>query len=1243
LGFETNADASSAVASYDVTPKGYTSTNYEIALAKGTLNVTPAPISVKANDAEKIYGAANPALGGVITGIKNEDHITALYTTAADEASAAGTYAIVPVLSGAALRNYQTPAITNGTLKVNAAALTVTTNPATKVYGDANPDFSVSYSGLVLGQDESVLGGTLAFNTSATVASAAGSYDVTPAGLTSANYSITFVKGSLSVTKASLTITADHAEKVYGDANPAFGGKIVGIKNNDAITASYSSPATQASAVGTYAIVPAAVDATPTKLANYNVELVNGALKVNAATLTVTTNAAAKVYGDANPALTGTITGIKNSDNITAAYATTATQQSEVGGYAITATLVDPTNKLGNYTVANAGNVLTVTKAPIAVKANDKRREYGIANPVLDGVITGIKNNDAITASFTTTATQASAVGTYAIVPALTGDKLANNYTVTETNGTLTVNRVALTVTTDAKSKVYGDANPVLTGTITGIRNSDAITAAYATAADANSAIGTYAITATLADPDGKLGNYTVTNNGNSLAVTKAPLTIAANHAQKGYGQVNPAFTGVITGIKNNDNITASYTTAANQASGVGTYAIVPAAVDASPAKLNNYTVTLVNGTLTVDRAPLTVTANAATKVYGQNNPAFSVRYSGFVNNDNASSLTGTLAYATSAVPTSQVGSYDVTPSGLTSANYAITFVAGKLEITPAALTVTTHNKTKVYGEANPVLDGALTGVVNGDGITASYSTTTTLASSVGTYPITAALNDPNNRLSNYTVTNTPGTLTVTRRALTVTANNLTVQYSDVASFSVSYNGFVSGDGAANLGGALSFTTTASLSASAPATVLSGKGTYTITPAGLTSGNYAITYGTGTLTVNEEDAEVVYSGLEYFATANSSSSTANVEYIATFTDRADGSRGVITNAQASFAGGTQSRTAPVALINANDPAVGAARTGVHTEMLNSTDFNNGGRTYELTTSAHGNFYTGQTSETTLITIAVPGTDFVNGGGNLVMAQSAGTYAATVGSKMNFGFTMKWNKSGRNIQGQANIIFRRLVNGTWRTYQIKSNAINTLGTFNVTGGRRADFNTKANVTDITNPLSPVSLGGGLDLTVQALESTDRAVRDRISVTVRNGSELVFSSSWNGSASDMRDLSGGAVRVRSSASIATTTTAAGRESAAAAQSAEAPVSFTVNAYPNPFADKVTLSIGSEVTGDVAITVVDGKGRTITRQVAKATEQGGRTVEIDLSGEAHGMYLLHVQSCAKREVIKVFKMNR
>jgi hypothetical protein len=65
-------------------------------------------------------------------------------------------------------------------------------------------------------------------------------------------------------------------------------------------------------------------------------------------------------------------------------------------------------------------------------------------------------------------------------------------------------------------------------------------------------------------------------------------------------------------------------------------------------------------------------------------------------------------------------------------------------------------------------LDGTLTGIVNGDNITASFSTAAVLTSPVGAYAITASLNDPDDKLGNYTATNTDGTLTVTQVSSTV-------------------------------------------------------------------------------------------------------------------------------------------------------------------------------------------------------------------------------------------------------------------------------------------------------------------------------------------------------------------------------------------------------------------------------------------------------------------------------------------
>src|SRR2546429_8590170 len=93
------------------------------------------------------------------------------------------------------------------TQAVNPATLSITADPKFKVYGEPNPAFSVHYLGFVLGESNSALGGSLAFATGATTNSPVGSYSMTPSGLTSANYTITFHDGTLTVSKANTTTT----------------------------------------------------------------------------------------------------------------------------------------------------------------------------------------------------------------------------------------------------------------------------------------------------------------------------------------------------------------------------------------------------------------------------------------------------------------------------------------------------------------------------------------------------------------------------------------------------------------------------------------------------------------------------------------------------------------------------------------------------------------------------------------------------------------------------------------------------------------------------------------------------------------------------------------------------------------------------------------------------------------------------------------------------------------------------
>jgi hypothetical protein len=137
------------------------------------------------------------------------------------------------------------------------------------------------------------------FSTAATASSPVGSYLITPGGATDANYAITFVNGTLSLTAAPLTITANNAGKVYGAALPTFtatySGFVLGQTSANLDTpVTFSTTATASSAVGSYPITPGgATDA------NYAITYVNGALTIGVASTTGT------LASSANPATPG--------------------------------------------------------------------------------------------------------------------------------------------------------------------------------------------------------------------------------------------------------------------------------------------------------------------------------------------------------------------------------------------------------------------------------------------------------------------------------------------------------------------------------------------------------------------------------------------------------------------------------------------------------------------------------------------------------------------------------------------------------------------------------------------------------------------------------------------------------------------------------------------------------------------------------------------------------------------------
>ena len=291
-------------------------------------------------------------------------------------------------------------------------------------------------------------------------------------------------------------------------------------------------------------------------------------------------------------------------------------------------------------------------------------------------------------------------------------------------------------------------------------------------------------------------------------------------------GETNTALDGVLV-----------LTSPAQTNSPVGPYPITASGLSAT-----NYSISYSNGTLNVLPQALTVTAQDQTKVYGAADSGFTAAYSGLVDGETSAALGGTLTF--SRVPGEDVGTYAITPAGLTSTNYAITFASGTLTINPAGLTITADNQSKAYGAALPGLTVSYSGWVNGDTaasltIPPAVTTTGTASSAVGTYPITASGAVD----ANYTISYVAGTLTVNPVGLTITANDQSKAYgAALPALTVSYNGFVNGDTAASLTTAPTVTTTGTAS--------SAVGTYPITASGAVDANYTISYVAGTLTVN---------------------------------------------------------------------------------------------------------------------------------------------------------------------------------------------------------------------------------------------------------------------------------------------------------------------------------------------------------------------------------------------------------
>ncbi|MBS0631600.1 MAG: immunoglobulin domain-containing protein [Verrucomicrobia bacterium] len=787
-------------------------TSFNPATATVPLTVNPAPLTVTADSFTRVYGAANPTLTLVYAGLVNNDTAASLtaepvLSTTATPASGVGQYPIV--LTGGTAANY-TLTLVPGTLTITPAAATVTLGNLAAVY-DGTPKAATVTT------DPASLAVTVTYDGSATVPVTAGSHAVVvtvaddnyegsasgtlvisqaPAGLEwTAPAAITYgtllsatqlnataaVPGTFSYTPAlgaklnagpgqtlSVTFTPDDA------VNYAAATATVALTVNKAVPSLawtapaaivYGTPlsATQLNASaggslpGTLNYTPGlgallnagpdqtlSVTFTPTDAVNYTTATATVLLTVDKATPTLTWPAPAAItYGTS---LSDTELNAVASVPGTYAYNPSSGTVVGAGESQTLAVTFTPTDS-ANYTPATKTVALTVNQAAQSITFTPITGAVALDTPVT--LAATATSGLPVTFSIVSSGS-ASLVGnqltihdnTPVVVRATqAGD--ANYLPATLDLPAITAGKSNAAVTLSGLSATY-DGNPK---TVTATTTPGGLTVAvtYSGSATPPTNAGTYQVVATIND-----ASYQGFATG-SLVIAKAVAvrTWAAPDAitygtPLGAAQLNA--TASVPG-------TFTYNPAAGTVLAAGAGQTLSATF--TPADTANYSggAALAN-TITVNRAPLTVTADHLTRVYGAANPTLTFTYAGFVNNENADRLSPPAlvppVISTPAQPSDPVGSYPIKLTGGSAANYTLTLVDDTLVVTKATAVITLAGLAQTY-DGNPKTVTATTAPA-GLVVSIDYDAGGSAPTAAGGHAIVATISDQNYQGS---VTNT--------------------------------------------------------------------------------------------------------------------------------------------------------------------------------------------------------------------------------------------------------------------------------------------------------------------------------------------------------------------------------------------------------------------------------------------------------------------------------------------------------
>lgn len=657
------------------------------------LKITPS-ISVKANNVSKIYGDSDPGLTYTITAGKllGGDSLSGSLTRASG--NTVGSYTISQ--GGLTNPNYNI-SFSNGTFTINPRPITVAANHSQgKVYGDSDPVLTYTISaGNLVGSDS--LSGALARQ----AGEAVGTYPINRGNLANSNYDINFLGSDFTITQRPITVIADPKEKVYGDPDPALTYRITGGNLVGSDTLSGAITRQEGETVGGYIIQKGSLGN-----GNYSITFVDSVLTITPRQISVAANAASKTYGDPDPAeLTYRITSgnLVNGDSFSGAL------QRQPGEDARSYTINKHTLSLSeNYTLNYISASFTITPRQIMVAADNKSKIYGQPDPGLTYSI--VSGSLAFSDTFTGNVARVGgeSVGFYTIHQ--NDLRLSSNYTLLFTNGAFTIERRPITIKGDTVSKIYGEADPAFTYSITAgsLVGSDKLSGTLAR--DAGDNAGTYNITQGTVNNTHN-PNYDITYVNGQLTILTYEIAVTPSLFTKIYGEDDPELTEEIqTGI-NGETVTVVYTR--EEGENAGSYSLLT--VDfAEPQQ--NYTVTFAEGSaegkFAIGRRPITVTADSINRIFGE---PLIYEYTYRITSGSLA-FSDTLSGELACEAVQAAGRYPISQGTLTdenNPNYAITFVGAFYNISKASIGVSVPKNTyyKIFAEDDPQLTHETDGV----------------------------------------------------------------------------------------------------------------------------------------------------------------------------------------------------------------------------------------------------------------------------------------------------------------------------------------------------------------------------------------------------------------------------------------------------------------------------------------------------------------------------------------------------